>query len=116
MISSNVGQDEQMLRLCGLLKALRDTVRNNDFKVAQRLRFRLAGMKQHIEEGLHDQLEKLSEISGQWIRGVGNRHEDKVLIKQLIERALRRFRRSKARRLARYANSAVKSPAGEAVA
>jgi hypothetical protein len=104
MISLNVEKAEQMPRLSGLLKALRNTVRDNDFKVAQHLRCQLAGqlagMKQSIDKGLRDQLEILFEISGQWVRGIGNRHDNKALMRQSIEQMLRKFRRLAARRSA----------------
>jgi hypothetical protein len=102
---TNVEQEYQILRLSGLLKALRNAVRDNDFRVAQKLRCELASIKQRFKGGLHDQLDQLFVISGQWVLGGGHRHEDKILVKQLINKVLGRFksalRRDKRRAIGR---------------
>jgi hypothetical protein len=76
-MNSNAQQPISQQHLYGLLKALRHTLRD-DFKVAQRLRSMLGWVKKHVEEPFRDDLEDLFKISGQWVRGVGNRHDDTI--------------------------------------
>jgi hypothetical protein len=77
-----------------LLKDLRQAVGDNDFREAQRLRSALAKAKRVVEGPSRDGLDDLFEICGQWVQNVGNRHDNKRLIRQSIRRILR-GRRSK---------------------
>jgi hypothetical protein len=90
-MNSNAQQPIPRQHLHGLLKALRHVLRDNDFKVAQRLRSMLGGVKKHVEEPFRDDLEDLFKISGQWVWNVGNRRDNKRLIKQSIRRILARL-------------------------
>jgi hypothetical protein len=88
---SNV-RERTILRLSDVLKRLRQAVRANDFRMAQRLRHRLVGAKRVAQEPLRDDLNDLFAISGQWVGNVGNRHDNKRHIQQSIRRILARFR------------------------
>jgi hypothetical protein len=77
--------------LLDLLKALRHVVLTNDFRAAQRHRLVLANAKRFVEDPLRDHLNDLFEISGQWVRGVGNRHDNRRLIQRSIGRILARL-------------------------
>jgi hypothetical protein len=61
----------------------------DDFREAQRLRSVLAKAKKVVEGRSRDGLDDLFEICGQWVQNVGNRHDNKRLIRQSIRRILR---------------------------
>jgi hypothetical protein len=85
----NAQQRALRLHLFGLVQSLSYVVRLNDFKTAQHLRARLAGILRrphNLPRPLHDDLEELFEISGRWVRNVGNRQEIKLQISRLISR------------------------------
>ena len=67
------------------LKALRYAVRLNDFRLAQRLRMALTATLRHIDEPVRDEVAHLVDISGLWVRNIGDRHK----IKREIDRLAR---------------------------
>jgi hypothetical protein len=77
--------------LSSRVKALRYAVRLNDFRLAQRLRMGLAAYPRHLEGPLHEDIVRLLEISGSWLRNVGDRHETKRQIQQIIRSILPRL-------------------------
>ena len=99
------------LQLYGLVQSLSYVVRLNDLKTAQHLRAKLAWALRrphNLAKPLHDELKELFEISGLWVRNVGNRHDIKLQIQRLISRMVprlkiqpRRMRRPSGRRLRR---------------
>ena len=94
-------QRTQRLQLYGLVQGFSYVIGLNDFKIAQRLRARLAGILRRphdLEKPLHDDLEDLLEISGLWVRNVGNRHDIELQIRRLIGRIARRLRYRPVRR------------------
>ena len=100
----NAQQRAQRLHLFGLVQSLSYVVRLNDFKTAQHLRAQLAGVLRrphNLPKPLDDDLEELFEISGLWIRNVGNRQEIKLQIRRLISRIVPglRYRRPVRRRM-----------------
>ena len=79
----------------GLVQSLSYVVRLNDLKTAQRLRVRLALVLRHPKgraKSLHAELTQLFAISGVWVRNVGDRHQTKRLIQELIRRILPRLK------------------------
>jgi hypothetical protein len=77
------------LQLYGMVKSLGYVVHANDLKTAQHLRARLAGALKYVDdraEPLHDDVKELFQISGLWVRNVGNRHDTKRQIQELIRR------------------------------
>ena len=85
----NAQQRAQLLHLYGLVQSLSYVVRLNDLKTAQHLRARLVGVLRrphNLAKPLHDELKELFEISGLWVRNVGNRHDIKLQIQRLIRR------------------------------
>jgi hypothetical protein len=99
-------QRTQRLQLYGLVQGFSYVIGLNDFKIAQRLRARLAGVLRRphdLVKPLQDDLEDLLEISGLWVRNVGNRHEIKLQIRRLISRIIPRlrYRRPVRRRMSR---------------
>jgi hypothetical protein len=74
--------------LSSRVKALRYAVRLNDFRLAQRLRMGLAAYLRHLEGPLHEDIVRLLEISGSWLRNVGDRHQTKRQIQQIIRSIL----------------------------
>ena len=102
----NAQQRAQRLHLFGLVQSLSYVVRLNDFKTAQHLRARLAGIVRrphNLPKPVHDDLDELFEISGLWVRNVGNRQEIKLQIRRLISRIVSglRYRRPVRRRMAK---------------
>ena len=97
-------QRAQRLHLFGLVQSLSYVVRLNDLKTTQHLRARLGGVLRrphNLPKPLHDDLNDLWEISGLWVRNVGNRQEIKPQISRLISRIVPglRYRRPVRRRM-----------------
>ena len=67
----------------GQIKALRYAVRLNDFRLAQRLRMALIATLRHIDEPVRDELAHLVDVSGLWVRNIGDRHKIKREIDKL---------------------------------
>jgi len=79
------------LQLYGLVQSLSYVVRLNDLKTAQHFRARLAWVLRRphdLARPLHGDLRELFEISGLWVRNVGNRHDVKLQIQRLIRRII----------------------------
>jgi hypothetical protein len=88
-------QRTQRLQLYGLVQSFSYVIGLNDFKITQHLRARLAGVLRrphNLPKPLDDDLEELFEISGLWVRNVGDRHEIKLQIRRLIRRIVPRLR------------------------
>jgi hypothetical protein len=97
------------LQLYGLVQSLSYVVRLNDLKTAQHFRARLAWVLRRpydLARPLHGDLRELFEISGLWVRNVGERRDLKLQIQRLIRRIVQRVKvqrrnRRPVRRLAR---------------
>jgi hypothetical protein len=97
------------LQLYGLVQSLSYVVRLNDLKTAQHFRARLAWVLRRphdLARPLHGDLRELFEISGLWVRNVGERRDLKLQIRRLILRIgqrvkVQRRNRRPVRRLAR---------------
>jgi hypothetical protein len=61
----------------GRIKGLRNAVRLNDFRLAQRLRMALTATLHHIDEPVRDEPAHLVDVSGLWVRNIGDRHKIK---------------------------------------
>ncbi len=86
----SVQQGAVRLHLYGLVRSLSYVIRLNDLKTAQHLRARLAWVLRRpnsLAKPLHGGLKELFEISGLWVRNVGNRHDSKLLIRRLIHQS-----------------------------
>ena len=97
----NTQQRFERLSLYGLVQSLSYVVRLNDLKTAQHLRARLAWTLRHpvgLSKPLKDELGELLEISGVWVRNVGDRHDAKRKLQQLNRRIITRLKGSFARR------------------
>ena len=93
-MKSNAQQRFERLNLYGLVQCSY-VIRLNDLKTAQHLRVRLALVLRHpggLAKPLHTDLEELFAISGVWIRNVGDRHDTKQKIQQLIRRIVPRLK------------------------
>ena len=55
-----------------------------NFKLAQRLRMALAITMRHLDEPLRDDVARLVDVSGLWVRNVGDRHKNKREIQKLV--------------------------------
>ena len=87
----NAQQRSQRLHLYGLVQGLGYVVRLNDLRTVQHFRARLTGVLRrphNLAKPLHDDLKELFEISGLWVRNVGNRHDIKLQIQRLIRRII----------------------------
>jgi hypothetical protein len=69
---------KQSRSLAGRIKGLRYAVRLNDFKLAQRFRMGLTVTLRHLDEPVRD-----VDVSGLWVRNVGDRHKNKREIQEL---------------------------------
>ena len=77
--------------LSGRVKALRLAVDLDNFRLAQRLRMGLVAYLRHLERPLRDDVARLFEISGLWLRNVGDRHDTKRQVQRMIRRILPRL-------------------------
>ena len=73
--------------LAARVKALRRAVRVDNFRLAQRLRMGLALYLRHLKEPLRNDVARLVEVSGLWVRNVGDRHHTKRHIQRIIRRS-----------------------------
>ena len=84
------------LQLYGLVRGLSYVVRLNDIRTAQHFRARLAGVLRRphdLAKSLHGDLKELFDISGLWVRNVGERRDLKLQIRRLIRRIVERIGR-----------------------
>jgi hypothetical protein len=81
-----------LARLVARLKALRCAVRGDNFRTAQRLRLALPLYVRHLEAPLRNDVVRLFEVSGLWVRNVGDRHQTKRSTLQIIRRILSRLK------------------------
>ena len=63
--------------LAARVKALWRAVRVDNFRLAQRLRMGLGLYLKHLEEPLRNDVGRLFEVSGLWVRNIGDRHHTK---------------------------------------
>src|SRR5262249_1128885 len=77
--------------LAARVKALRRAVRVDNFRLAQRLRVGLGLYLRHLEEPLLKDVERLFEVSGLWVRNIGDRHHTKRQIQRIIRRIIQRL-------------------------
>ena len=77
--------------LVARVKALRRAVRVDDFRLAQRLRMGLVLYLRHLEEPLRNDVARLFEVSGLWVRNVGDRHYTKRQIQRMSRRIIQRL-------------------------
>ena len=83
------------LQLYGLVQGLSYVVRLNDLKAPQHFRVRLAWVLRRPHDPakpLHGDLKELFEISGLWVRNVGERRDLKLQIRRLIRRIVERVK------------------------
>jgi hypothetical protein len=82
------------LGLYGLVQSLSYVVRLNDLKTAQHIRAKLAWVLRrphNLAKPLHGDLQELFQISGLWVRNVGNRHDTKLQVRELVRRIVPRL-------------------------
>ncbi len=77
--------------LVARVKALRHAVRVDNFRLAQRLRMGLVLYLRHLERPLGNDVARLFEVSGLWVRNVGNRHHTKRNIQRISRRIIQRL-------------------------
>jgi len=94
-MKSNAQQRFERLNLYGLVLGLSYVVRLDDLKTVQHLRARLAWVLRQpsgLAKPLHAELKQLFAISGVWVRNVGDRHDTKRQILQIIRRIIPRLK------------------------
>ena len=74
------------------VNSLRHAVRLDNFRRAQHLRMGLAAYLRHLEDPLRDDVARLFEISGLWLRNLGDCHQTKRQIQELIRHLIPRLR------------------------
>ncbi len=77
--------------LLGRVKGLRYAVQLDEFRLAQRLRMGLAAYLRHLEAPLRDEVAQLFEITGLWLRNIGDRREHKRHAQRQIRHILLRL-------------------------
>jgi hypothetical protein len=77
--------------LAARVKALRRAVRVDNFRLAQRLRMALPVYMRHLREPLRNDLARLFETSGLWVRNVGDRRQTKRHIQRISRRIIQRL-------------------------
>jgi hypothetical protein len=81
-----------LARLVARLKALRGAVRGNNFRTAQGLRLALPLYVRRVKGRVRNDLLRLFEVSGFWVRNVGDRRQTKRSALQIIRRIISRLR------------------------
>jgi hypothetical protein len=78
--------------LVARVKALRRAVRVDNFRLAQRpLRMALPLYVRHLKEPLRKDIVRLFEVSGLWVRSVGDRRQTKRHIQRISRRIIQRL-------------------------
>ena len=77
--------------LAARVKALWRAVRVDNFRLAQRLRMGLGLYLKHLEEPLRNDVRRLFQISGLWVRNVGDRRQTKRHIQRISRRVIQRL-------------------------
>jgi hypothetical protein len=77
--------------LAARVKALQRAVRVDNFRLAQRLRMGLVLYLRHLKEPLRNDVARLFQVSGLWVRNVGDRHWTKRHIQRIIRRIIPRL-------------------------
>src|SRR6516164_1471056 len=77
--------------LVARVKALRRAVRVDNFRLAQRLRMALVLYLRHLGGPLRNDIARLVDVSGVWVRNVGERHQTKRQVLQIIRRVIPRL-------------------------
>ena len=96
----NAQQRAERLNLYGLVQGLSYVIRLNDIRTVQHLRARLALVLRNsggLVKPLHAEIKRLFVISGVWVRNVGDRHQTKRQVLQIIRRIIPRLNRPLAR-------------------
>ena len=88
--------------LAARVKALRRAVRVDNFRLAQRLRMGLVLYLRHLGEPLRNDIARLVDVSGVWVRNVGERHQSKRQVLQIIRRVIPRLEHPPALMIKRY--------------
>jgi hypothetical protein len=78
--------------LVARVKALRDAVRADNFRMAQRMRLALPLYIRRLEAPLRNDIVRLFEVSGLWVRNTGDRRQTKRSTLQIIRRILSRLK------------------------
>jgi hypothetical protein len=79
-------------RLVARIKALRSAVRGDNFRMAQRLRLTLPLYVRQLKAPLRDEVVRLFEVSGLWVRNLGDRRETKRSTLQIVRRIVSRLK------------------------
>jgi hypothetical protein len=77
--------------LAARVKALGRAVRVDNVRLAQRLRMGLGLYLKHLEEPLRNDVRRLFEVSGLWVRNVGDRRQTKRNIQRIVRRVIQRL-------------------------
>jgi hypothetical protein len=77
--------------LVARVKALRRAVRVDNFRLAQRLRMALPLYVRHLTEPVRNDIARLFEVSGLWVRNVGDRRQTKQNTLRIIRRIISRL-------------------------
>jgi hypothetical protein len=77
--------------LVARVKALRRAVRVDNFRLAQRLRMALPLYVRHLKEPVRKDIVRLFEVSGLWVRSVGDRRQTKRHIQRISRRIIQRL-------------------------
>ena len=78
--------------LVARIKGLRSAVRGDNFRMAQRLRLALPLYVRHLETPLRRDIARLFDVSGLWVRNVGDRRHTKRSTLQIIRRIISRLK------------------------
>jgi hypothetical protein len=86
------GLRKEFSHLVARVKALRNAVRGDNFRMAQRLRLALPLYVRRLETPLRSDVARLFDVSGLWVRNVGDRRQTKRSTLQIIRRIISRLR------------------------
>ena len=74
-------------------KALRDAVRVDNVRLVHRSRMNLVSQLRRIDIPERDDVLRLFQVSGLWVRNIGDRRDTKRIIQQISRRIIERLNR-----------------------
>jgi hypothetical protein len=77
--------------LVARVRALRDAVRVDNVRLAQRLRMKLVPYLRRLDAPIRNDVLRLFQMSGLWVRNIGDRRDTKRAIQRMSRRIIQRL-------------------------
>jgi hypothetical protein len=77
--------------LVARIRAIRDAVRVDNVRLAQRLRMKLVPYLRRLDAPIRNDVLRLFQMSGLWVRNIGDRRDTKRAIQRMSRRIIQRL-------------------------